>query len=364
MKLGIVGLPNVGKSTLFNAITKAGVEAANYPFATIEPNVGVVTVPDERLDALEKLYNSKKKVYAHVEFYDIAGLVKGASQGEGLGNKFLSHIREVESIIHVVRCFENDNIVHVEGNVDPIRDIETINLELIFSDLETLEKRMDKAMKLKRSGDKTAQAEYDLMERIKAHLEAGFPVRTFDATEEEEEVIRGLFLLTSKKVLYAANISEEDLMSGEENDLVKRVREYIKDENAGLVTICARLEEELSGLEDDEKLEMLAEYGINETGLDRLIKESYRLLGLMSFLTAGPQEIRAWTIKVGTKAPVAAGKIHSDIQRGFIRAEVISYEALMESGSEAHAKEKGLYRIEGKEYVMREGDVVNFRFNV
>jgi hypothetical protein len=252
----------------------------------------------------------------------------------------------------------------VEGNVDPIRDIETINLELIFSDLETLEKRMDKAMKLKRSGDKTAQAEYDLMERIKAHLEAGFPVRTFDATEEEDEVIRGLFLLTSKKVLYAANISEEDLMSGEENDLVKRVREYIKDENAGLVTICARLEEELSGLEDDEKLEMLAEYGINETGLDRLIKESYRLLGLMSFLTAGPQEIRAWTIKVGTKAPVAAGKIHSDIQRGFIRAEVISYDALMESGSEAHAKEKGLYRIEGKEYVMREGDVVNFRFNV
>lgn len=364
MKLGIVGLPNVGKSTLFNAITKAGVEAANYPFATIEPNIGVVAVPDERLDHLEKLYNSKKKVFANVEFYDIAGLVKGASQGEGLGNKFLSHIREVEAIVHVVRCFENDNIVHVDGSVDPIRDIETINLELIFSDLETLEKRMDKAQKLKRSGDKTAQAEYDLMERIKTHLEAGKAVRTFEASEDEKEIIRSLFLLTSKDVLYAANISEENLISGEENELVQRVRDYIKDDNAGIVTICARLEEELSGLEDDEKLEMLAEYGISETGLDRLIRESYRLLGLMSFLTAGPQEVRAWTIKVGTKAPVAAGKIHSDIQRGFIRAEVISYDALMESGSESHAKEKGLYRVEGKEYIMREGDVVNFRFNV
>jgi len=364
MKLGIVGLPNVGKSTLFNAITKAGIEAANYPFATIEPNVGVVTVPDERIDQLEKLYSSKKKVYAHVEFYDIAGLVKGASQGEGLGNKFLSHIREVEAIIHVVRCFEDDNIVHVEGNVDSIRDIETINLELIFSDLETLEKRMDKAAKLKRSGDKVAQAEYELMERLKAHLEAEKPVRTFEATEEEQELIKGFFLLTSKKVLYAANISEEDLMAGEENHLVKKVRDYIQGENAGLVTICARLEEELSGLEEDEKLELLQEYGIQETGLDLLIKESYRLLGLMSFLTAGPQEVRAWTIKVGTKAPVAAGKIHSDIQRGFIRAEVISYDALMASGSEAHAKDKGLYRVEGKEYIMREGDVVNFRFNV
>ena len=364
MKLGIVGLPNVGKSTLFNAITKAGVEAANYPFATIEPNIGVVSVPDERLDHLEKLYNSKKKVFAHVEFYDIAGLVKGASQGEGLGNKFLSHIREVEAIIHVVRCFVDDNIVHVEGSVDPLRDIETINIELIFSDLETLEKRMDKAAKLKRSGDKAAQAEYDLMERIKEHLEAGKPVRTFEAEEDEKELIRGLFLLTSKDVLYAANISEEDLMAGEENEMVKKVKEHAMNENSGIVTICARLEEELSGLEDDEKIEMLAEYGINETGLNRLIKESYRLLGLMSFLTAGPQEIRAWTIKIGTKAPVAAGKIHSDIQRGFIRAEVISYDALMESGSEAHAKEKGLYRVEGKEYVMREGDVVNFRFNV
>lgn len=364
MKLGIVGLPNVGKSTLFNAITKAGVEAANYPFATIEPNVGVVNVPDDRLAALEKLYNSKKKVYATVEFYDIAGLVKGASQGEGLGNKFLSHIREVEAIVHVVRCFRDDNIVHVEGNVDPIRDIETINLELIFSDLEMLEKRMDKAAKLKRTGDKSAAAEFELMEGLKAHLEAGKPVRTFEATEEQKEFIKTLFLLTSKDVLYVANISEEDLISGEENDMVKAVREYIKDENAGLVYICARLEEELSSLEEEEKLEMLREYGIQETGLDRLIKASYKLLGLMSFLTAGPQEIRAWTIKVGTKAPVAAGKIHSDIQRGFIRAEVISFPDLMSSGSEAHAKEKGLYRVEGKEYIMRDGDVVNFRFNV
>lgn len=364
MKLGIVGLPNVGKSTLFNAITKAGVEAANYPFATIEPNVGVVNVPDERLDELVKLYNSKKKVPANVEFYDIAGLVKGASKGEGLGNKFLSHIREVEAIVHVVRCFKDDNIVHVEGSVDPIRDIETINLELIFSDLETLEKRMDKANKLKRSGDKEAILEFDLMERIKAHLEAGKPVRTFEAIEKEKEVIKSLFLLTSKDVLYAANISEEDLIADTPNEYVKAVQDYIKDERAGMVYISARIEEELSGLEDDEKLEMLEEYGIKETGLDRLIKESYRLLGLMSFLTAGPQEVRAWTIKTGTKAPVAAGKIHSDIQRGFIRAEVISYDALMESGSEAQAKEKGLFRIEGKEYIMREGDVVNFRFNV
>ncbi len=364
MKLGIVGLPNVGKSTLFNAITKAGVEAANYPFATIEPNVGVVNVPDERLDELVRLYNSKKKVPAVVEFYDIAGLVKGASKGEGLGNKFLSHIREVEAIIHVVRCFKDDNIVHVEGSVDPIRDIETINLELIFADLETLEKRLDKANKLKRSGDKDAVLEFELMEKIKEHLEAGKPVRTFEVTEEEKDFVRSLFLLTSKDVLYAANISEDDLMTNGPNEFVQAVKEYIKDDNAGLVYISARIEEELSGLEDDEKLEMLKEYGIKETGLDRLIKESYRLLGLMSFLTAGPQEIRAWTIKMGTKAPVAAGKIHSDIQRGFIRAEVISYDALIESGSEAHAKEKGLFRIEGKEYIMREGDVVNFRFNV
>lgn len=364
MKLGIVGLPNVGKSTLFNAITKAGVEAANYPFATIEPNVGVVTVPDERLEKLKELYNSKKIVHATIEFYDIAGLVKGASKGEGLGNKFLSHIREVEAIIHVVRCFKDDNIVHVEGGVDPIRDIETINLELIFSDLETLEKRMDKAMKLKRSGDKTAAAEFELMENLKAHLESGKPVRTYDVTEEEKEFVRGLFLLTSKDVLYAANISEDDLINGGTNDMVEKVREYIKDDNSGIVPICARLEEELSGLEDDERLEMLQEYGLQETGLARLIKESYRLLGQMSFLTAGVQEIRAWTIHIGTKAPVAAGKIHSDIQRGFIRAEVISYDDLMACGSEAQAKEKGLFRIEGKEYVMREGDVVNFRFNV
>ncbi|GFP76745.1 redox-regulated ATPase YchF [Clostridium fungisolvens] len=365
MKLGIVGLPNVGKSTLFNAITKAGAESANYPFCTIEPNVGVVSVPDKRLDVLQEMYNSKKKVFTSVEFYDIAGLVRGASKGEGLGNKFLSHIREVEAICHVVRCFNDENVVHVEGSVDPIRDIETINLELIFSDLEILERRMEKAMKLVRSGDKKAKEEYALMERMKAHLESNKPVRTLEVTEEENEFVQSLFLISSKSVLYVCNISEDDMMEGNlDNEYVKIVKEHAAGENAEVVVICAKLEEELSSLEDDEKKELLEEYGLDQAGLDKLINVSYRLLGLISYLTAGPQEIRAWTITTGMKAPQAAGKIHSDIERGFIRAEVIAFNDLVNCGSEAAAKEKGLYRLEGKEYIVKDGDVILFRFNV
>ncbi|EPY2273063.1 redox-regulated ATPase YchF [Clostridium sporogenes] len=365
MKLGIVGLPNVGKSTLFNAITKAGAESANYPFCTIEPNVGVVSVPDKRLDVLEKMYNSKKKVPTAIEFYDIAGLVKGASKGEGLGNKFLSHIREVEAIVHVVRCFEDSNIVHVDGSVDPIRDIETISLELIFSDIELMQRRIEKNSKLAKSGNKEAKQESALMEKIVSHLEEGKPVRTLELEEDEEKLVKSYFLLTSKPVLYAANVSEDDLMSGNpENEFVKKVKDFAKAENSEVITLCARLEEELSTLEDDEKAEMLSEYGLEESGLDKLVQSSYKLLGLISFLTAGQVEVRAWTIVKGTKAPKAAGKIHTDIEKGFIRAEVISYDKLIECGSEAHAKEKGFFRLEGKEYVMQDGDIVNFRFNV
>jgi len=365
MKLGIVGLPNVGKSTLFNAITQAGAECANYPFCTIEPNVGVVAVPDERLEKLAEMYNPEKVTPAVIEFYDIAGLVKGASKGEGLGNKFLSHIREVAAIVHVVRCFEDSNIVHVEGSIDPIRDIETINLELVFSDMEVLERRMEKTKKSARSGDKKAQDELQFMEKLYAHLESGKPARTLEMSEDEQEMLKQYFLLTSKPVLYACNISEDDLISGNvENQYVQKVKEYAKNEGSEVVVICAKLEEEISTLEGEEKMEFLASYGLEEPGLNKLIKASYKLLGLISFLTAGPKEVRAWTIKKGTKAPQAAGKIHSDMEKGFIRAEVVAYDDLMKCGSETAAREKGLIRLEGKEYVMQDGDIVVFRFNV
>lgn len=365
MKIGIVGLPNVGKSTLFNAITQAGAESANYPFCTIEPNVGVVTVPDYRLEKLAEIYKPKKLTKAVIEFYDIAGLVKGASKGEGLGNKFLSHIREVASILHVVRCFEDTNIVHVEGSVDPIRDIETINLELIFSDIEILEKRMDKVQKQARSGDKKAQEEFQFMEKIKQHLESGKPVRTMETDDNEKELIEQYFLLTSKPVLYAANLSEDDIVNGYKNNpLLQRVIEYAKEEHSEVIPICAKLEEEIALLDDSEKAVFLEDYGLEEPGLNRLIKASYHLLGLMSFLTAGPDEVRAWTIENGTKAPQAAGKIHTDIEKGFIRAEIIKYDDLIACGSEVAAKEKGLMKLEGKEYIMQDGDVVLFRFNV
>jgi GTP-binding protein YchF len=365
MRIGIVGLPNVGKSTLFNAITRAGAEAANYPFCTIEPNVGVVTVPDYRIDRLSEMYKPEKTTYAVIEFYDIAGLVKGASKGEGLGNKFLSHIREADSIVHVVRCFEDSNVVHVEGSVDPIRDIETINLELVFSDMETLERRLDKSRKAARSGDKKALEEANFMERIYAHLESGKPARTMDMSQDEAELIKQFFLITSKPVLYASNMSEDDISEGYVNNpYYKKVLDYAKQENSEVIPICAKIEEEIAALDEDEKKMFLNDYGLEEPGLNRLIKASYKLLGLISFLTAGPKEVRAWTINQGTKAPAAAGKIHSDIERGFIRAEVIYYDDLITCGSETSAKEKGLMRSEGKEYVMQDGDVVVFRFNV
>lgn len=361
MKIGIVGLPNVGKSTLFNSITNAGAECANYPFCTIEPNVGVVPVPDERLDILGKMYDTEKIVHAIIEFVDIAGLVKGASKGEGLGNKFLSHIRETDSIVEVVRCFDDSNIVHVDGNVNPIRDIETINLELVLADMETVEKRIDRAAKLAK-GDKKYLSEEDAFKKVRTVLEAGKPARIAELTDEEKEYIKDAFLLTMKPVLYVANISEEDI--GKENEYVKQVKEYAKKENSEVISLCVKIEEELSTLEGKEKQEMLEAMGLSESGLDKVIKASYDLLGLMSFLTAGKKEVRAWTIKKGTKAPGAAGKIHTDFERGFIKAEIVSFEDLNRLGSYQKAKEAGLVRLEGKDYVMQNGDVVEFKFNV
>jgi hypothetical protein len=365
MKLGIVGLPNVGKSTLFNSLTKAGAESANYPFCTIDPNVGIVAVPDKRLDVLTKMYDSAKTTPAVIEFVDIAGLVKGASKGEGLGNQFLANIRETDAIVHVVRCFEDDDVIHVEGSVDPIRDIETINVELIFADLEVLERRMSKQIRVARN-DKTAAKEVEMLERLKEHLEAGKLAISFETQDEDEEAyFKEYNLLTAKPVIFAANVAEDDMADdGASNDFVKRVREFAAENHSEVFTISAKMEEEIAELDDEEKAEFLADLGLSESGLDKLIRASYNLLGLISYLTAGPTESRAWTITKGTKAPQAAGKIHSDFERGFIKAEVIAYDDLISSGSMAAAKEKGLVRQEGKEYVMKDGDVVLFKFNV
>ena len=365
MKLGIVGLPNVGKSTLFNSLTKAGAESANYPFCTIDPNVGVVTVPDERLNLLGDFYKSKKVTPAVIEFVDIAGLVKGASKGEGLGNQFLANIREVDAIVHVVRCFEDSNVVHVDGSIDPLRDIETINVELVFSDLEILERRIAKVTKTARM-DKEAAKELTFLEKVKAHLEEGQLAITLETENEDEDAWLATYnLLTAKPVIYAANVAEDDIADdGANNQYVQAVREYAAKQNSEVFVICAQIEEEISELDEDERKMFLEDLGLTESGLEKLVRASYHLLGLMSFLTAGEDETRAWTIKIGTKAPQAAGKIHTDFERGFIKAEVVNYQDLLDCGSYAGAREKGLVRMEGKEYVVQDGDVILFRFNV
>ena len=364
MKLGIVGLPNVGKSTLFNSLTKAGAESANYPFCTIDPNIGIVPVPDERLHVLSDLYQSERVLPATIEFVDIAGLVKGASKGEGLGNQFLSNIREVDAIVHVVRCFDDSNVIHVDGSVDPLRDIETINLELMFSDIEILERRIAKTAKGAKN-DKVLAKELELLERLKVFLEDGKMAKAFPADDEEWELIASFNLLTAKPVIYAANVKEDDLADdGANNEYVKAVQKLAKDEDSEVFVICAQIEQEIAELDEEEKKMFLEELGLKESGLEKLIKASYRLLGLISYITAGQKETRAWTIKIGTKAPQAAGKIHSDFERGFIRAEVVSYDNLVECGSYNAARDKGLVRSEGKEYVVQYGDVILFRFNV
>ncbi len=365
LQVGIVGLPNVGKSTLFNALTaQEAALAANYPFATIEPNVGIVAVPDERLPVLEKIHKAQKLVPATVEFVDIAGLVKGASKGEGLGNKFLANIRETDAVVQVVRCFEDENVHHVEGSVDPIRDIETIQIELALADLASVERRIEKATRTAKSGDKEAKKEIAILEKLLPVLEEGRPARATDLNDDEKKIAKNFFLLTTKPTIYAANVDENSLADPDSNPHVKAVKEHAESENSETVVICARLEEELISLEEEERLEYLNDLGVSSSGVDKMIKSAYKLLGLMSFLTGGEKEVRAWTIPVGTKASKAAGEIHSDIERGFIRAEIISFDDLVEMGSRSAARDKGKVRLEGKEYVMQEGDVVDFRFNV